>query len=69
VKAFRDGEVVAEFTGAIPPAQVEQFMDGLVPSEAERLAARGDEASLRQALELEPARAEAAVPLAYAKKA
>src|SRR6266498_2992896 len=25
VKAFKDGNVVAEFTGAIPPAQIEQF--------------------------------------------
>lgn len=64
VKAFRNGEVVSEFTGAIPPVQVEQFMDRLVPSEAERLAAQGDEASLRRAVELEPGRADAAVPLA-----
>jgi putative thioredoxin len=64
VKAFRDGEVVAEFVGAQPPANVEQFFDSLVPSEAEQLAARGDEASLRRALELEPGRADAAVPLA-----
>lgn len=64
VKAFRNGEVVSEFTGAIPPAQVEQFMDRLVPSEAEQLAAAGDEASLRRAVELEPGRADAAVPLA-----
>jgi len=64
VKAFKDGKVVAEFTGAQPPQVVERFLDALIPSQAERLAARGDEESLRQALELEPARADAAVPLA-----
>ncbi len=53
VKAFRDGKVVAEFTGAIPPAQIEQFLDALVPSEADELAAAGDEDSLRRALELD----------------
>ena len=66
VKAFKDGRVVEEFTGAQPPAVVERFFDALVPSEAERLAASGDEASLRRALELEPGRADAAVPLARA---
>lgn len=64
VKAFRDGEVVAEFVGAQPPTAVEAFLDSLLPSEADELVARGDEESLRQAVELEPARAEAAVPLA-----
>ena len=64
VKAFKDGRVVAEFTGAQPPARVAQFFDALVPTEAEELAARGDEASLRRALELEPGRTEAAVALA-----
>ncbi len=54
VKAFRDGRVVAEFTGAQPPAEVERFFDSLVPSEADELAAAGDEDSLRRALELDP---------------
>jgi len=64
VKAFRDGDVVAEFVGAQPPQAVERFMDSLLPSEADALIERGDEHSLRRALELEPARADAAVPLA-----
>jgi putative thioredoxin len=64
VKAFRDRAVVSEFLGAQPPRVVERFFDELVPSAAERLAAAGDEASLRRALELEPGRADAAVPLA-----
>jgi putative thioredoxin len=64
VKAFRDGQVVAEFVGAQPPTAVEAFLDSLLPSEADELVARGDEESLRRAVELEPARAEAAVPLA-----
>jgi putative thioredoxin len=64
VKAFKDGRVVDEFVGVLPPAQVERFFDGLVPSEADTLVAAGDEASLRRALELEPTRTEAAVALA-----
>jgi putative thioredoxin len=64
VKAFRDGRIVAEFTGAQPPAQVEAFLDALLPSEADTLVAAGDEASLRRAVELEPSRADAVVPLA-----
>jgi putative thioredoxin len=54
VKAFRDGRIVDEFTGAIPPAQVEQFVSRLVPSPADRLATADDEESLRKALELDP---------------
>jgi putative thioredoxin len=64
VKAFKDGQVVDEFVGALPPAQVEQFFDALVPSEADGLVEAGDEASLRRALELEPTRRDAAVALA-----
>jgi putative thioredoxin len=64
VKAFRDGEVVAEFVGAQPPLAVERFLDSLVPSEADALIEQGDEPSLRRAIELEPARADAAVALA-----
>jgi putative thioredoxin len=63
VKAFKDGEVVEEFVGAIPQAAVERFFDGLVPSEADALAAEGDEASLRRALELDPRHAGAATAL------
>lgn len=64
VKAFKDGKVAAEFVGALPPAQVERFLDSLLPSEADHLVDAGDEASLRRAHELEPTRADAAVPLA-----
>ncbi len=64
VKAYKDGKVVAEFMGAQPGPQVERFLDALVPSEAEELVRAGSEADLRRALELEPGRADAAVPLA-----
>jgi putative thioredoxin len=64
VKAFRDGRVASEFVGLKPPAAIDEFLDALLPSKADELVAQGDEASLRAALELEPARADAAVPLA-----
>ncbi|HSS94147.1 MAG TPA: thioredoxin [Candidatus Dormibacteraeota bacterium] len=64
VKAFHKGRVVAEFVGAQPTTAVEHFLDSLLPSEAELLAQKGDEESLRAALELEPSNAEAAIRLA-----
>jgi putative thioredoxin len=56
VKAFRHGEVVAEFVGAKPPAAVAQLLDQLTgPTASERLIAElngsGELADVRQALE------------------
>ena len=64
VKAFKDGQVVAEFTGAQPPAVVGRFLDALLPSEADALVAAGTEDDLRRALELEPSRDDAGLALA-----
>jgi putative thioredoxin len=64
VKAFKDGKVVSEFIGAVPPAQIEAFLNEFVPSKADRLAEAGDEESLRKALELDPRHAPSAVLLA-----
>jgi putative thioredoxin len=74
VKAFRDGKVVAEFTGAIPRNAIEQFLDGIVPTAADRevAAARAlvasDPAAARAhataALELDPRHPAAALLLA-----
>ena len=63
VKAFKDGEVVSEFIGAVPPARIEAFLNEIVPSEADRLAESGDEDDLRKALELDPRSAPAAIGL------
>src|SRR5436190_4368190 len=68
VYALKDGQVVDGFVGAYPEHVVEQFVASLVPSETEqtvnRLLATGDEASLRQALELEPGNEAVVVALA-----
>jgi putative thioredoxin len=64
VKAFKDGQVVSEFTGALPKPRVEAWIDGLVPSEADLLVEEGDEASLERAVELDPRRADARIALA-----
>jgi len=64
VKAFKDGKLAAEFVGLQPPAAIDRFLDSLLPSEADELVAAGDEQALRRAVELEPTRADAVVPLA-----
>jgi putative thioredoxin len=64
VKAFRDGQLVDEFTGAQPPAVVQRFVESLVPKASDALLAAGDEASLREAIALDPSRADVRVQLA-----
>jgi putative thioredoxin len=62
VKAFRDGEVVSEFVGAVPEQAVRAFVEALLPTEADRLAEAGDRAAdpaererlYRAALERDP---------------
>ncbi len=55
VYALADAKVVDGFVGALPEAQVAQFVARLAPapSEADLLVAEGDEASLRKALAIE----------------
>jgi len=68
VYAVADGKVVDGFVGAQPEAQVREFVDRLLPSEAEQqleaLLAAGDEASLRQILDQKPDHHDAIVALA-----
>jgi putative thioredoxin len=64
VKAFRDGRMVDQFTGAVPRQTADLFLRGLLPSEADRLVELGDEDSLRRAVELEPGHAGALAALA-----
>jgi putative thioredoxin len=71
VFGIRDGQVVAQFVGVRPEAEIARFLDDLAPSEADRAVQRarvlsGDEreAELRHALELEPTHREAAIGLA-----
>lgn len=65
VKAFVDGQMVDEFTGALPEAQIREFLEGLIPSPAEPLRqealaayARGDLGAARktmaEAINLDP---------------
>ena len=67
VYAVSGGKVVDGFVGALPEAQVSAFIDRLAPapSEIDLLVAKGDERSLRQALEIEPDHPGAVVALAH----
>jgi putative thioredoxin len=75
VKAFVDGKLANEFTGAQPESAVRRFLETLVPSPAEQLRrgaeadlAQGDfdaaETKLREAIALDPASDAARVDLA-----
>jgi putative thioredoxin len=68
VYALKDGKVVDGFIGAQPEPNVREFIAGLLPTEEEdqlsALLAAGDEASLRQALAIEPGHEGAIVALA-----
>jgi putative thioredoxin len=66
VYALRGRQVVDGFVGALPENQVSEFISRLAPapSEADTLVALGDEASLRQALELQPDHPGAVIALA-----
>jgi len=75
VKAFRDGRVVNEFTGALPEPRVRAFFQTLAPTAAEKAAkaaealiAGGDEAGAeqlyREALDKTPDNPDAVVGLA-----
>jgi putative thioredoxin len=75
VKAFADGRVVDEFTGALPESGVRRFLETVLPSPSEALrraaqaeVARGEfdaaETKLREALALDPENHDARTELA-----
>jgi putative thioredoxin len=71
VLGVRDGRVVAQFTGAVSPQQLDDFLDRVVPSAADEAVSRARaltgeaaEAELRTALEHDPTHREAAIGLA-----
>src|SRR5690606_10133634 len=75
VKAFRDGRVVNEFTGALPEPQVRAFFQSLAPTEADKAATaaqqlltsgdlEGAEARFREILEVTSDEPKAVVGLA-----
>ncbi|MBL8056817.1 MAG: tetratricopeptide repeat protein [Anaerolineales bacterium] len=77
VKAFREGRVVAEFTGLIPEPKVREFLRKLAPTPADQALSEGlsflatrhwaqAEAACRTALELEPANGAAGLGLLQA---
>jgi putative thioredoxin len=76
VKAFQDARLVNEFVGAVPEQTIRQFIASVVPSDADRLAAEGEQAEqegrpeeaerlFRQALEVDPGHVPSAVGLGH----
>ncbi len=55
VKVFKDSQVAAEFTGAVPEAAVRELLSRLLPSEADRAAAKA--VDLEKAGKMEEAKA------------
>jgi len=68
VYAMKDGQPVDGFMGALPEHQVKEFVNKLIPGgeviDVATLLARGDEASLREALKLEPTNEDVVLALA-----
>lgn len=75
VVAFKDGQIASEFVGAQPESVIRQFLDRILPDEADTLAKEGDalvdsgedasaEATFRRALEVRPRHARASLGLA-----
>lgn len=65
VKAFINGQLFKEFTGALPEPQVRKFLESLLPSEADLLARQGYEWEVND----QPAMAEELYKAALAKEA
>jgi putative thioredoxin len=67
VYAFKDGQVVDGFMGALPEHEVREFVERLLPNETESMVAAmialGDEGSLRAVLEIDPGNEDAIVGL------
>ena len=68
VYAMKDGKILDGFVGAQPEHVVNEFVNRLLPEviavDVKALLAKGDEASLRQALEAEPANEAVVIALA-----
>lgn len=66
VFAIKDAKVVDTFVGALPEAQIREFIERLAPgaSAVDQLLDAGDEASLREVLAMDPTNSDAAVALA-----
>ncbi|MGH2701367.1 MAG: thioredoxin [Actinomycetota bacterium] len=61
VKAIKDGKIVAEFTGALPEAQVREWLSQLGPSPGELLVGEGMDAEVRGDLDAAAERYRAAL--------